>query len=275
MPMTPIMIPDLIVPPAPMPDLEQIKFFLRIMQEHALFIQLGLPCSETQLISQAIQFQNIFRQLSMEAQSITPEELPAFIETIIPNVESFFQFKRHLLHLAITCGYKPGNWNTPLLLDHISREAEYFLLLLRKIQTGEEMPEINSIVQENVFWTRIMADHAKFIRSLIDPSERRIVKTADDFSEEFDALNLQARDFEDFLWNFHSVPSLPRFETELIGSTRRIRDFKAEAARLIQDCQALGVAPALLLDHVRREADHFLQILEMIQGQLGQTSRVR
>ncbi|MGE5559576.1 MAG: DUF2935 domain-containing protein [Chloroflexota bacterium] len=265
-----IRVPDLIAPPVTNPDLDEIRFFLRIMGEHSLFIQLGLPCLEPQLISQAVQFQDIFRQLAMQAQKLTPAEIPAFAPTVAAAVENLRRFKRHLLQLVITCNLKLGNWNAPLLLDHISREAEYFLKVLQKIQTGSDELTIDSIVQENVFWTRIMSDHAKFIRSLLDPSERRFVEIAHQFSEEFQRLLAQARDIEGYLWDYQPIPTLPRFEGEIIDATKRIRDFKAEAAKLLEDCAALSVAPPLLLDHVRREAEHFLKILDTIQSRLRQ-----
>jgi hypothetical protein len=265
-----VVVPDLIAPPVSNPDLDEIKFFLRIMMEHSLFIQLGLPCTETQLISEAIRFQEIFKQLLQEAQQLDPAMIPAFAHTVAVQVENLRRFKRHLLQLVITCNIKLGNWNAPLLLDHISREAEYFLMVLRKAETGSDEVTIDSIVQENVFWARIMSDHAKFIRNLMDPSERRFVAIANDFSEEFQTLLAQARDLEGYLWDYRNIPTLPRFENDLIGATKRIRDFKAEAAELLQDCRALAIAPPLLLDHVRREAEHFLKILDMIQMQLGQ-----
>ena len=39
-----------------------------------------------------------------------------------------------------------------------------------------------------------MADHAKFIGHLLDPSERKLVEQARDFSNDFDQLLFQAVD---------------------------------------------------------------------------------
>ena len=41
-----------------------------------------------------------------------------------------------------------------------------------------------------------MADHAKFIGHLLDPSERKLVDTARNFSNDFDELMYQAIDLE-------------------------------------------------------------------------------
>lgn len=52
-------------------------------------------------------------------------------------------------------------------------------------------------------------------------------------------------------------------------ATTRLRDFKATAKELHDRCAALALFPPLLADHVRREADHFLEILEIIERDLA------
>lgn len=57
-----------------------------------------------------------------------------------------------ILHLIIEC--KIGGANYPLLIDHISQEAIYFLKLLQKICDGSMECPVDSIVSDNVFWLR-------------------------------------------------------------------------------------------------------------------------
>ena len=72
----------------------------------------------------------------------------------------------------------PGANNFPLLVDHISREANYFRKRLFELNEGKLKPLPDAIIKENVFFLRIMADHAKFIGHLLDPSERKLVDMA-------------------------------------------------------------------------------------------------
>jgi hypothetical protein len=229
-----------------------------------------LPCDQTELISQAQEFFNVFENLEKAAARINCENnFERFVEQIIIAVKNIFCFKRHLLHLLIECKIRGGS-NYPLLIDHVSREAMYFLKLLEKIKNGDMKYPVDAIVSENVFWLRIMADHLKFIRGLLDPSERGFFDTANTLSDKFDQLQLHARDFDSMLWHFRPNNDFMRFEKEVTDSTIELRNFKATAEELIQQCAVLSLIPPLLADHVRREAEHFLEILEMIQGDMSE-----
>jgi len=235
------------------------------MKEHSLFIKLGLPCDQTELLEEAQQFYCVFADLEKKACQVNSDkELKCFVELVITAVKNIFSFKRHLLHLLIECKII-GGANYPLLIDHVSREALYFLKVLEKIQDGEMRFPIDAIVSENVFWIRIMADHLKFIRGLLDPSERDLFTTSNTMSDEFDQLQLHARDFDSMLWHFRPTNDFMRFEKTVMESTLRLRDFKETAEELIKQCATLSLIPPLLADHVRREAEHFLEILELIR----------
>lgn len=246
----------------------EIRFWLRIMKEHALFIYLGLPCDQAELREEAQRIYNAFEDLEKRLCEIKcGEDFSFFVDRVIIAVNNIFAFKRHLLHLLIDCKIC-GSCLYPLLIDHISREALYFLKLLHKICNGEMRYPVDAIVSENVFWLRIMADHLKFIRGLLDPSERRLMAQAQILSDRFDQLGLQARDLDSMLWHYKSNNELIRFEKNVTEATVRLRDFKTSAEELIKQCAALSIIPPLLADHVRREAEHFLEILELIREDL-------
>lgn len=251
------------------PNMPEIAFWLRIMKEHSLFIKLGLPCDQERYICEADKFYHVFEDLEKRAKMIgCDDDFRHFVCDVIVAVKNIFSFKRHLLHLYIECKIR-GTTNYPLLLDHISREAMYFLKILEKAQDGPMQYPVDSIVSENVFWLRIMADHAKFIRGLIDPSERELFDRASQFSDQFDQLQLHARDLDSMLWHFRPNNDLDRFEQTVTTATASLRDFKAAARDLLQNCSALALFPPLLADHVRREAEHFLEVLSMIKDELG------
>ncbi|VBB07783.1 Hypothetical protein LUCI_3048 [Lucifera butyrica] len=248
-------------------NLCRVQFWLRIMKEHSLFMKLGFACKDAGLICEAEQFYGEFAAFEKEAQCIDcDEQFMAFVEKIIVAVKNLFAFKRHVLHLIVHC--EIGGYNYPLLIDHLSREAMYFLKLLEKIQDGDMKHPVDSIVSDNVFWLRHMADHARFIAGLLDPSERDFVEKANDFAVQFEKLQLQARDLDSMLW--HSAPdnNLVRFEKDVTKATAKLRDFKMAARDLIAACKIVSLIPPLLADHVLREAEYFLQVLETIQQDL-------
>ncbi|MDD4600171.1 hypothetical protein SDC9_04022 [bioreactor metagenome] len=248
-------------------NLKRVQFWLRIMKEHALFMKLGFACSDEELICQAENFYNEFAALEKKSHAIRcDEELMEFVECIMLAVKNIFAFKRHVLHLIIHC--EIGGYNYPLLIDHISREAMYFYKLLGKMREGDMKYPVDSIVSDNVFWLRHMSEHARFIVGLLDPSERGFVEQANNFAVQFEQLQLQARDLDSMLW--HSCPNndLVRFEKDVTTATNQIRDFKKAARDLIAACKVISLIPPLLADHVLREAEYFLDVLEVIQQDL-------
>ena len=249
-------------------NVQRVQFWLRIMKEHSLFMKLGFACSDTTLIREAENFYNEFAALEKQSHAMScEEEFMAFVNRIIPAVNNIFAFKRHVLHLLLHC--QIGGANYPLLVDHISREAMYFCKLLNKIRDGDMKYPVDSIVSDNVFWLRHMADHARFIAGLLDPSERDFVEKANEFAVKFEKLQLQARDLDSMLW--HSCPhnALVRFEKDATAATVKLRDFKKAARDLIASCRIVSLIPPLLADHVLREAEYFLELLETIQADLA------
>jgi len=236
-------------------------FFLRIMKEHALFLRLGLPCERQELIEAALFFEEAFNRLLERACRVQGvQAVKTLNDESIRLTERFVKYKTDLLLMMLQC--RLGGFNFPLLIDHVRREALYFIDHLETIQRGEMIDPVTSLTFEESFWTRIMADHSKFIAHLLDPSERQLVERSEEFSEEFDNLRFQAEDFESFLCiNPIFVPSLGRFTNDVIMGTTELRDFKALARDLIARCEIVSLIPELLADHVFREAQYFLEIL--------------
>ena len=60
-----------------------------------------------------------------------------------------------------------------------------------------------------------------------------------------------------------------RFAEEIEPLVRELRDLKAQAFEMLLQCRILSAVPSpLLLDHVRREADKFLEDLRTVRQQL-------
>lgn len=124
------------------------------------------------------------------------------------------------------------------------------------------MPVEQNLLAEQLFWSRIMGDHARFISHLLDPSERDLIKTANGFAHSYDDLRLHAEDWNSMLLcgAANITPAaLGRFVEKLTQETEKLRDFKFTAFNLISECKIVSLIPPLLADHVTREAEKFLQ----------------
>ncbi|NEU29188.1 DUF2935 domain-containing protein [bacterium LRH843] len=252
-------------------SLDEIRFWSRIMKEHSLFLRLGFRCEDTQLIAEANQFYHLFEQIEQQSHSLTnqtdPEQMRHYNSQVQVAAASIYAFKRKILGLILTCQL-PGANNFPLLVDHISREANYFRNRLVELNEGQLKPLADAIIDENVFFLRIMADHAKFIGHLLDPSERKLVDMARDFSNDFDQLVFQARDLDSMRPQSQTVPLLDQFLDQNRVSVASLRDFKKTARDLIEECKIKSIIHPLLADHVFREASRFLEIIEMFETHL-------
>lgn len=148
--------------------------------------------------------------------------------------------------------------NYPLLIDHILREARFYQNLIRRLQSREEVNIQREAFEQEYFWNRIMAEHAKFIRGLLDPTEEELFVAANDFGNEFDELTAAAKDAMDM-----GRMALSHVTDDSLHATMRIRDFKAQGTEGILDCKVKSIIIPLLGDHTLREANHFLRLLKI------------
>jgi hypothetical protein len=153
-------------------------------------------------------------------------------------------------------------------VDHVSREAFYFRNRLEELNQGKLEPLQDAIIDENVFFLKIMADHAKFIGHLLDPSERKLVEQAREFSHDFDQLLFQAQDLSSMRPQSQTQPLLGQFLDQNRVSVKSLRDFKQTARDLIEQCKIKSIIHPLLADHVFREANRFLEIIDMFEHTL-------
>jgi hypothetical protein len=208
-------------------SLTENRFWLRIMKEHALFLGEGFGRGDTHLIQEADKFFHYFDQLLNKAHKIpeTVQSVRALNEESIQAASAFRNFKRNVLILIINC--RISGFNFPLLVDHIAREAEYFVRNLMKFNQGIMDPIQDAIISENVFWLRIMMEHSRFIASLFDQSERNLVNQARKFGDDFEVLLNQARDVESMLYNKQpTYPIISKMNKDSENAAMELRQFK-------------------------------------------------
>lgn len=136
-------------------------------------------------------------------------------------ISELIEFKAAILENVLEC--RMFTLNYPLLIDHIMREARLYLELVERLQRRGFINLQRDALEQEAFWNRIMAEHAKFIRGLLDPTEEDLFNTADNFGNIFDRLTKEALAAMDRSISFNRVTN------ESLRATRAIRDFKAQA----------------------------------------------
>ena len=188
---------------------------------------------------------------------ILERRVSALNQRAINATAALIQFKTNILSNVLSC--KMFTFNYPLLIIHITREAELYLQQLKRLQSREEVNLEREAYELEFFWNRQMAEHAKFIRGLLDPTENNLINQANDFGNEFDQLTAEAKKAMDV------TAPLGKVTAESLRTTEDLRDFKAQGTQGILACKVRSIIIPLLGDHVLREANHYLRLLKMFE----------
>lgn len=164
-------------------------------------------------------------------------------------LECLIAFKQETLNNVLKC--RMFTINYPLLLEHIIREAKLYQRYIMNLENGYDTME--DLKEVELFWNQIMMEHALFIRGLLDPSECDLISTADDFAGKFAELLKRARCMTDA--TIDSITDLT------LKETMKYRDFKEAGTKGINECGIKSLIVPLLADHVLREANHYIRIL--------------
>lgn len=144
-------------------------------------------------------------------------------------------------------------FNYPLLIEHILREAKLYRSTIQNLLNNHQV-SYKGLFGTEEFWNRIMMEHALFIRGLLDPSEEKLIQTADEFAMDYQRL-LETAKRQDCM-------AVQRITNKSLEETLKYRDFKAAGTEGILNCNIASLILPLLADHVLREANHYIRLLE-------------
>ncbi|SHI23295.1 protein of unknown function [Sporobacter termitidis DSM 10068] len=275
-------------------SLESNLFWVRIMKEHAIFIESAMPPPLNHIARQAEHFKQQFAVLLSETirhanglvssgalqsgqyytnfteaaeqavqnstgigtdgyltqmeynieplttYSITPETEDAVNQLngyILNMVNAFAAFKADLLDNQSACRIFTLLYTADI--SHILHEAQRYIQLLTGLQNKDE--NFNQNYAE--FWNQNMAEHAKSMRGLFDPSETAFINEADRYGRVFDALA--------------QVPTI-----SALPDTKDISAFKATATQGMLSCKVKAIMSPLYTDHNLREANHYIHLMQ-------------
>ena len=164
-------------------------------------------------------------------------------------VNQLIDYKERLLSGVNSCRMFTVNY--PLLIEHILREARLYRAYLRQLEGIDDL-SCQELRSSELFWNQIMMEHALFIRGLLDPTEETLICTADEFAEDYKRLLDASAAANDQVMCSCSALEL----------TQKFRDFKRAGTEGLETCQIKSIILPLLADHVLREANHYIRLLE-------------
>lgn len=166
-------------------------------------------------------------------------------------LNGLIDFKENILREVL--GGRLFTANYPLLIEHILREAKLYRSSIESLMNNRQI-SYKMLYGTEEFWNQIMMEHAQFIRGLLDPSEEELIFTANDFAMDYRRLLEMAKEQDSM-----AMQSLTEASLE---ETLKYRDFKATGAEGILNCNIASIILPLLADHVLREANHYIRLLE-------------
>ncbi|MGD9676991.1 MAG: DUF2935 domain-containing protein [Vulcanibacillus sp.] len=175
----------------------------------------------------------------------------------ISLINALIQFKATILANVLSC--KMFTVNYPLLIDHTMREAKFYLRIVQRLQNRENINIEREAIEQELLWNSIMAEHSKFIRGMLDPTEDELINIANNFAKEFDKLTAEAKAVMDMTLPIEKVTD------DSLKATKEIRDFKEQGTQGLLECKIKSIIIPLLADHTLREANHYLRLLKIFE----------
>lgn len=172
---------------------------------------------------------------------------------VLKSLEGLISFKTLILNNVLSCNMFTANY--PLLIEHILREARLYQSHITNLEEGMDIDQ--NIIDTELFWDQIMMEHALFVRGLLDPTENKLIITANDFAGDYGNLLRQA--------NNANNATLAGITQSTLQETIKYRDFKEAGTKGINECKIRSIILPLLADHVLREANHYIRLLRQFR----------
>lgn len=170
---------------------------------------------------------------------------------MLQSLNGLIAFKEEILREVTGCSLYTANY--PLLIEHILREAKLYRQIISELERSGRIA-VSDLKNTELFWNQIMMEHAWFIRGLLDPTECELMKTANGFAEDYCRLLEEAKE--------QDRKATDALTAETIQTTKKYQQFKTAGTEGITGCEIRSIILPLLADHVLREANHYLRLLE-------------
>ncbi len=287
----------MLTPPASVAAVDEMRFWLRIMEEHAKFVRGGLDPTQTQepLIKMADTTAALMHELHMEAMRTNPTELEMvnlLIDKSLEAVTALRNFKVRLYKMVVEC--RVVTELPAPLIDHVRREADFFLTMLYRLRNmavppkgilgipdGEIPtslvprrlipymgPNISEIaIEENLFHLRIHMEHGEVLLLVAyrPKVQERLFRATAVFEEKLERLLRAAKQLP------RRPHAIERFNAKVYPVVLEWRNFLRGLHHDVVECDVpTGQinTPALLLDHMAREAEYYLTVLQIVDSVL-------
>lgn len=232
-----------------------------VLTSDEIVTELTLPAEEaTEFLTGLPINKNITKEeLNMVEAAKTRAETPLTGEVSRLNNEALnltnrtIVFLNNLFKNISEC--KAFSYTYPTMLHHVTEESKFAVMMLTKLQNKDTIDSVKELIDLEIFWNHIMEEHSEFIRGYLDPAEKQLFEKANDFAKMLELLVAKTMELK------QNPKLLPEITRESIKEVTELRNFKKQGAEGILACEIKSIIPPLLADHVLREANHYLRLL--------------
>lgn len=195
-----------------------------------------------------------FSNISKRIDGKTVKSVRQINEKAKKLLKELIEFKEKIVNDVSCC--KIITLNYPLFNEHLVHEAKLYLSYVELLEENEDIEfdcSYKKIMKKELFWDDIMKEHALFIRGLLDPSEDKLICTANQFVQEYSELIKKAASMNE--------RTMIGITDVTLMETIKFRDFKTSGVEGILGCEIKSILLPLIADHVLREANHYIRLL--------------
>lgn len=278
-------------------SLEYNLFWVRIMKEHAIFIEASVPASQRQLAMQADQFKRQFEQLLGETirlanGSVSSKALQS-AQYFTRYTEAAEQVVQHFTGIEINSGLTRIEYNIePLTSDSNTQQKEQLVTTLNQyilnltnafaqfksgllnsqaacqLFTFLYYADLNHILNEAMRYINILnglqSRNELFNQDYIDFWNRNMSDHAKSMRGLFDPTETTYFNEADrFAKLFDALMAEATANAdEALADTMAISEFKANTTQGLLECKIKAIMSPLYTDHLLREANHYIYLLQ-------------
>ena len=278
-------------------SLEYNLFWVRIMKEHAIFIEVSVPASQMQIMRQADRFKQQYERFLAElirlSDGMLSEKVLESGQFVTPYTEASEQAVCHFTGVSAGSGLtrleydlrprSPGGYfeQSEQVVNQLNRNLlnltiafSRFKSSLLESQTACELftflytADLDHILREAMRYIDILnalvnRDEA-FLNEYREFWNRNMAEHAMSMRGLFDpteaALIGEANHFAQLFEKLNSSPHGSAVDE--IGGTEAISRFKADTTQGLLECKIKAIMSPLFTDHLLREAKHYLFLLQ-------------
>ncbi|MBO8171442.1 MAG: DUF2935 domain-containing protein [Bacillaceae bacterium] len=243
--------------------LDEHRFWLQILGDHARFIYHALSPSEKNEVQTARYFIHTFDELWHQSrQNLNSQELHVLNDRALRHAREIRLFKLKLLRRHLTEEISIGL--SPTFINHMVNEVEEYLRILEYLVAGKVPPPAHP-VHHHLLWLQDAVGHAATITCSLDFTEQKLRNKSETFTRHFQDFYLKAVEFAGYLrTSLKQFPALKRFNHQVELEMKMFQTFLHELEEMEMDETVLGTLSPLIADHMFREECYYLTRLAMV-----------